>query len=70
MADKNRRKRLRKISVGNIQYLWLVSDFNCDGDDGSNFKIYENKTIIYSEIIHCRKITPEVVRETILKLKE
>jgi len=66
---KSNKKQLRKIIVNDIEYYWIVSYFNCDGDGGSKFKIWLNKKLIYQELVHSTKITPKNVREKILSLE-
>jgi len=65
----NRNKTLRKIIVNGIEYIWSVNGYNCDGDGGCRFIIWENKVEIHHELIHNEKITPKIVREKILELK-
>lgn len=66
--SRNKNKLVRKITIDNKQYNWCVVSFNCDGDGGSRFQIWENRIKIFEQIIH-EIITPKRVREEILKLK-
>lgn len=66
MNNKNRRNKLRKIVVNNIQYFWSITDTNCDGDGGSRFQIWKDKTKIHEELTHEEAVTPKLVRKRIL----
>lgn len=62
------KKKLRNINVNGKKYHWSVSSPNCDGDGGAMFKIFYEKKLIYADLIHGIQITPNIVREKILKL--
>jgi len=68
MSNKQRKRFLRKITLNNEIYYWLVSDFNCDGDYGSKFQIWKDKKLIYGTLIQGETITPKVVRDIILEV--
>jgi len=36
--SKNK-KQIRKIIVNDIEYHWIVNEYDCDGDGGCMFKI-------------------------------
>ena len=71
MSDKNRKKKLRKITVEGEVFLWSVTDFNHDGDGGCKFRIWKNKNLIYSSVFQGEEssITPSKVLEKIKVLK-
>jgi len=55
MSTKNRKKKLRKITVDGDVFNWAVTDFNHDGDGGSKFRIWKDKHLIHSEVIQVGK---------------
>ncbi len=73
---KSRRKQLRKITVGGIEYKWLVEDTNCSC--GLNLKIWDNKKkILFDDIIRrikdveevtLREVTPAFVKKVIIDI--
>ena len=65
---KNRNKKIRRITVNNIEYTWLVGDYNCDGDGGFNVTIYKNKKIIFNKVAHDEYITPKIIADIINEL--
>lgn len=67
---KNRNKAVRKITVNNIEYGWLVSDFNCDGDGGKRLKIWHDShngkiSIEDSVLSGSISITPKYIEKKI-----
>jgi hypothetical protein len=64
-TNKNRMKSLRTIMVNNQQYKWLISDYNCDDNGGSKFKIFKDKKVVHYDIIHDEEITPKDVEQII-----
>jgi hypothetical protein len=48
---KNRKKKLRKITVDGDVFKWAVTDFNHDGDGGSKFRIWKDGHLIHNEVI-------------------
>jgi len=68
MSNKSRKRNLRKITVNDELYNWLVFDYNCDGDGGSRFKIWKDKVLVHYDIVSAKVITPKTVRDIILKL--
>lgn len=68
---KKKNRYFRNIIVNDKKYVWKISHYNCDGDGGSRFKIWdENKTLIYEKIIHTKIITPKIVKEKIVRHSE
>lgn len=70
MSTKNRKNHIREINVNGQVYKWLVSDYNCDGDGSMRFKIWENKVLIFNEVINIEVVNPEIVRNKILAIKQ
>lgn len=67
MSD--RRKKLRKIHVDGHDYLWSVTDNNCDGDGSNRFKVWLGKDLLINRLLSGRVIvSPKVVREYITAL--
>lgn len=66
--DRNRIKKLRKITVDSKRYVWSAQDFNCNGDYSIRLKIWENKKLLFSYILHENKITPKTVADIIKNL--
>ena len=69
MADSNRVKRLRNITVNGVDYKWLTSNWNCDGDYNYQVSIWDqSKILVYREIHGNVAVTPKTVRDIILEL--
>jgi hypothetical protein len=68
-TTKNRRKLLRKINVNNTEYIWSVSNNNCDGDGSSKLQIWNNKIKIFEELIQSEIITPKKIKQIIINIK-
>lgn len=66
---KNRKKKLRKITVDGDVFKWAVTDFNHDGDGGCRFRIWKDGHLISREIIRAEVITPKDVAAKIKTLK-
>lgn len=66
---KNRKKKLRKITVDGDIFKWAVTDYNHDGDGGCRFRIWKDGHLISREIIHAEVVTPKDVAAKIKILK-
>ena len=67
--SKSHKVPIRKITINDDVYCWVVNRYNCDGDGGCTFKIWKNKKQIWNEVIHSPTvITPKDVRCQILKI--
>lgn len=72
---KPRRKQLRNIIVGNIEYKWLVEKSDGDKQEtcGIHLKIWnEEKQLIFDDEIlrydEVREVTPKIVRKIIIDI--
>jgi len=70
---KPRCKQLRKITVGNVEYKWLVEKPPGDKQEtfGIHLKIWDNKKklIFDAEILRydeIREVTPKIVKKIII----
>ncbi len=67
---KNKNRYFRKIVVNHKHYKWRISHYNCDGDGGSRYEIWnENKNLIFATLIHKEIITPKIVSGQILLIE-
>lgn len=64
------KKTLRKITVNNKEMLWLVSNYNGDGDGGIELKVFMGRTLFLKKWLtgnsKPKSVTPGFVKQQIL----
>lgn len=65
--DKNRAKRVRRITVDGVPYTWLVSDHNHDGDAGLILQVWKNRKLLVRRQLssYLIAITPKFIEHVI-----
>jgi len=67
---KNRKKKLRNITVDGKEYKWIASNssghfYDCDDQPARKLTVYDGKNILLEREYNIRDILPRIVEEAI-----
>lgn len=67
---KNRKKKLRNITVDGKEYKWIASNashyfYDCDDQPARKLTVYDGKNILFEREYEIRDILPRIVEEAI-----